>query len=157
MPVTPIKYVRLFLCEFDGQLVVIGLTSERIRRWDQRMGKLGTIIFLCVCALAAGWFWQQNQGCEYPLRYRVGEVDDRFNLSTREYRKIIQKAGDIWQRALGRELFVYDPAASFAINLIYDERQHATITSQELSRKMQQTESSNRKVRAWHDHWQSNG
>jgi hypothetical protein len=118
------------------------------------MGKLVTIIFLCVCALAAGWFWQQNQGCEYPLRYRVGKVDDRFNLSPREYRKIIQKAGDIWQRALGRELFVYDPAASFAINLLYDERQHATISSQELSRKMQQTENSNRKVRALHDHWQ---
>ncbi len=117
------------------------------------MGKLGAILFLCSCALVAGWFWQQSQGCERPLHYRIGEVDERFDLSTREYRKIIQEAGDIWESALGQALFVYDAAASFAINLVYDERQHATLTSQELSRKMQQTESSNQKVRALHDHW----
>ncbi|PON12531.1 hypothetical protein C2W62_39100 [Candidatus Entotheonella serta] len=106
------------------------------------MGKLGTILFLCSCAIAAGWFWQQGQGCTNPLHYRIGEVDDRFDLTTREYRKLIQEAGDMWEQALGRELFIYDPAAPFAINLVYDERQHATVTSQELSRKMQQTESS---------------
>jgi len=118
------------------------------------MRKLGTILFLCSCALAAGWFWQHDQPCEHPLRYRIGEVDDRFDLSPREYRKIIQKAGDMWATALGQELFIYDPEASFAINLLYDERQHTTITSHELSRKMQQTDHSNQKVRALHNHWQ---
>ncbi|ETW94255.1 MAG: hypothetical protein ETSY2_50050, partial [Candidatus Entotheonella gemina] len=118
------------------------------------MRKLGTIPFLCSCAVVAGWFWQQSQGCERPLYYRIGEIDDRFDLNKREYRKIIQNAGNLWESALGQDLFVYDPAASFAINLVYDERQHATITSQELSRKMQQTEDSNQKIRDLHDYWQ---
>jgi hypothetical protein len=99
-------------------------------------------------------FWQHGQPCEHPLRYRIGEVDDRFDLSPREYRKLIQKAGDMWATALGQELFIYDPAAPFAINLVYDERQHTTMTSHELSRKMQQTDHSNQKVRALYDHWQ---
>ncbi len=118
------------------------------------MGKLGTIFFLCTCAIAAGWYWQQNQSCERPLQYRVGQVDNRFDLTVREYRKLIQEAGDIWEAALGRELFIYDPGAPFAINLVYDERQHATITSQELSRKMEQTEQSNQQIRDLLDHWQ---
>ncbi len=118
------------------------------------MGKLGTILLFCSCALAAGWFWQQGRQCEEPLRYRIGEVENRFDLSTRAYRKIVQEAGDIWESALDQDLFVYDPAAPFAINLVYDERQHATVTSQELSHKMQQTNHSNQKIRALHDHWQ---
>lgn len=118
------------------------------------MNKLGTIILLCSCAVFAGWFWQQqSQGCERPLRYRIGEVDERFAISTREYRNIVQEAGEIWESALGENLFAYDPAASFTINLVYDERQHATLTSQELSRRMQQTESSNQKILTLHDHW----
>ena len=118
------------------------------------MGKLGTIIFFCSCAIAAGWFWQQSQGCQSPLRYRLGDLDNRFDISTLEFRKTIQKASNLWEDAFGRELFVYDPAASFSINLVYDERQHATITSQELTRKMQRTESSNQEVRNRLDYWQ---
>jgi len=118
------------------------------------MGKLGPILFLCSCALAAGWYWQQSQGCERPLHYRIGEVDDRFDLSSVAYRQLIQKAGHIWENALGQKLFVYDPAASFSLNLLYDERQHSTLTSQQLSRKMQQAENSNQQVRARYDYWQ---
>lgn len=61
------------------------------------MGKLGTILLLCSCAVAAGWFWQQSQGCERPLHYRIGEIDERFDLNKREYMKIIQEAGDLWE------------------------------------------------------------
>ncbi len=118
------------------------------------MNKLGTIFLLCSCALIAGWFWQQqSQGCERPLRYRIGEVDNRFELSTRQYRNIVQEAGEMWESALGEDLFAYDPAASFTINLVYDKRQHATLTSQELSRRMEQTENSNQKILSLHDHW----
>jgi regulator of replication initiation timing len=118
------------------------------------MGKLGIILFLCSCALAAGWYWQQSQGCASPLHYRIGEVDDRFGLSSVAYRQLVQEAGHIWDNAFGQKLFVYDPAASFNVNLIYDERQQNTLTSQQLSRKMQQAENSNQKVRARYDYWQ---
>jgi hypothetical protein len=118
------------------------------------MGKLGIILFLCSCALAVGWFWQQSQGCNLPLHYRIGKVDERFDLSPLAYRKMIQKASHIWESALDQDLFVYDPTASFTINLIYDERQQATLTSQQLSRKMQQTENLNQKVRLRYDYWQ---
>jgi len=117
------------------------------------MGKLGITLFLCSCVLAAGWFWQQSQRCERPFHYRIGEVDEQFNLSALAYRRIIQEAGAIWENAIGQELFVYDPTASFVVNLVYDERQQATVSSQELSRQMQQTEYSNQKVRDRYDYW----
>jgi hypothetical protein len=117
------------------------------------MGKLGIILFLCSCALAAGWYWQQSQGCERPLHYRIGKVDERFDLSSVAYRQLIQEAGHIWEDALGQKLFDYDPTASFSVNLIYDERQHTTLTSEQLSHKMQRAEDSNQKVRARYDYW----
>ncbi len=119
------------------------------------MNKLSTILVVCACILVVGWLWkQQNPGCERPLHYRIGQVDERFDINIREYRNIVQEAGELWERALGENLFAYDPTASFTINLVYDERQRATLTSQELSRQMKQTENSNQKVLALHEHWQ---
>jgi DNA-binding transcriptional regulator YiaG len=118
------------------------------------MGKLGIILFLGSCILAVAWLSQQNQLCEHPLHYRIGRVDDRFNISHQGYRQVIQEAGAIWEKAFGQTLFVYDPAAPFVVNLIYDERQQGTIASQQLSRNMQRAEDSNQKIRARHDYWQ---
>jgi len=117
------------------------------------MNKVGLTLFICSCILIAGWLWQQSKGCEYPVHYRIGQVDDRFGLSPVEYRKVVEEAGILWEEALGRPLFVYDPTSSFPINLIYDERQQATVDSQELSRKIKQVESSNDQVLGRYDHW----
>jgi hypothetical protein len=118
------------------------------------MGKLGIILFLCSCALVAGWYWQQSQECASPLHYRIGEVDERFSISSVAYRQLVQQAGHMWENAFGQKLFVYNPASSFSVNLIYDQRQQNTLTSERLSRKMQQADSSNQKVRARYDYWQ---
>ena len=118
------------------------------------MNKVGLTLFICACVFIAGWLWQQSKGCEYPLHYRIGQVDDRFGLSPLAYREAVEEAGRLWEKALGRPLFVYDSTADFAINLIYDKRQQATVDSQELTRKMKQAEHSNLQVRDRFDYWQ---
>ncbi|WP_445116958.1 matrixin family metalloprotease [Acinetobacter sp. WZC-1] len=57
------------------------------------------------------------------LRYRIGEVDPRFNISEPQLQLLAQQAADIWQQGAMQSLFVYDPDARLSINLIYDERQ----------------------------------
>ncbi len=61
--------------------------------------------------------------CDYPFHYKVGTVDQRFNLTTQDFTNDIAEAGNIWNKAEGKNLFEYDPNAKFAINLIYDQRQ----------------------------------
>ena len=124
------------------------------------MNKAGLTLFICSCILIAGWLWQQSKECEYPVHYRIGRVDSQFDnpkqkyrVSEREYRNAIQEAADLWEKALGRPLFTYDPTADFTINLIYDERQQATVDSQVLARKIKHVENSNDQVLGRYDYW----
>ncbi|NNP73710.1 matrixin [Acinetobacter defluvii] len=68
------------------------------------------------------------------LRYRIGDVDPRFQISRQHLEVLSQQAADIWHQGTMKSLFVYDPNAKLAINLIYDERQaESTARQQELN------------------------
>lgn len=64
--------------------------------------------------------------CSTPISYGVGYVDKRFNITTEQLKVNIGNAADIWNKAEGKQLFVYNPAAKLQINMIYDERQALT-------------------------------
>ena len=67
------------------------------------------------------------------LRYRIGHVDPRFNLTQEQVKRLTQQAADIWYTGAKQSFFVYDPNAQLAINLIYDERQaESSARSQEM-------------------------
>ena len=67
------------------------------------------------------------------LRYRIGTIDPRFNISPEKVQQLTQQAADIWHVGTMKSYFVYDPNAQLSINLIYDERQaESTARSQEI-------------------------
>ena len=84
------------------------------------------------------------------LRYRIGEVDPRFNLSKEQVQNLAQQAADIWHVGTMKSLFVYDPNAQLSINLIYDQRQaESTARNQEihiLENTQQYTQSEKQKI-----------
>lgn len=57
------------------------------------------------------------------LRYKIGAIDPRFNISEEQLKTIIQQAADIWFLGTSKQYFSYDPNAQLTINLIYDQRQ----------------------------------
>lgn len=61
--------------------------------------------------------------CAKPISYSIGNLDLRFGVSKETFLKDIQQAEKRWEQGAGKQLFVYDPNASFTINLTYDERQ----------------------------------
>lgn len=67
--------------------------------------------------------------CEEPMKYTIGSIDSRFEISQEEFLEVVKKAESVWERDARRELFEYDPDASFSINLVFDERQRETIAS----------------------------
>lgn len=57
------------------------------------------------------------------LRYKIAEIDPRFNISHERAIQLSQEAAAIWTAGTGKEFFVYDPKAKLTINFHYDERQ----------------------------------
>ncbi len=57
------------------------------------------------------------------LRYKMGDIDLRFNISHDQLQNLAQQATDIWFLGTQQQFFVYDPNAQLSINLIYDQRQ----------------------------------
>ncbi len=62
--------------------------------------------------------------CSQPIYYKIDTVDPKFNLSKDKFIVDSKSAADIWNKAYGDNLLIYDPVkANLSINLIYDERQ----------------------------------
>ena len=77
--------------------------------------------------------------CRSPITYRFGSVDPRFGVSADEFTSDIEKAVAIWEQPTGTDLFVYDPAGTLPISLVYDRRQALTQQEQTLSATISQT------------------
>lgn len=97
------------------------------------------VAFAFVGFVAFAW---QNilEPCGQPVRYSVGSLDPRFGISQEELLADIARAEQVWEAALGKELFLYDPRASFTINLVFDERQEQTLASKKLDQVLGDTQ-----------------
>ncbi len=89
-----------------------------------------TLIFSLFFGLSF-WYGQTADICPAPIKYKVGEVDERFGITKTELKELLFEAEVAWENPTKRELFVYDEDADFTVNLIYDERQQMVHTEEE--------------------------
>ncbi|MFW6202470.1 MAG: hypothetical protein ACOC8B_07820, partial [Gemmatimonadota bacterium] len=61
--------------------------------------------------------------CVESLRWRVGHIDPRFELSREELRESVETAIGVWETAAGRTFFEHDTVDGWPIELVYDDRQ----------------------------------
>lgn len=61
--------------------------------------------------------------CDNPLPYKIGEIDQRFDLTNTEVENYIQEATGIWNKQEGKKLFEENPNAGLTVNFVYDVRQ----------------------------------
>lgn len=112
-----------------------------------------SIVWLAL--IAGGFYWAVNvlfpAPCVRPLAYAIGQVDPQFHISKDVFLKNIQKSEQVWEREAGKQLFSYDPNASFTINLVYDERQQATDEANQFSSTLQKTASQQKTVQQQYD------
>jgi hypothetical protein len=57
-----------------------------------------------------------------PLHYRIADLDPRLNISKQKMIEISQEPPLFGNKVLKR-YFVYDPKATFTVNLVFDQRQ----------------------------------
>lgn len=114
--------------------------------------KIITIASL-ICIFITGWYLFVSPGqlktilfppapCTQPIRYSIGELDPRFNLSTSTAIQKIEQASNLWSATTKKNLFVYDPNGSLKVNFIYDKRQSATDKLQQLGYKISNDQAS---------------
>ncbi|MDH1690534.1 matrixin family metalloprotease [Acinetobacter junii] len=73
-----------------------------------------------------------------PLQYRIADLDPRLNISKQKMIEISQEAAAIWERGTGKRYFVYDPKATFTVNLVFDQRQVRSMKRTENLKNLEQ-------------------
>lgn len=82
------------------------------------------LVFIAALAGAGWYFYERIEAiCPIPLAYSIGQLDAEFGLSEADAIAAVEAAEKVWEEKLLQDLFVYDPAAPFTINFIFDERQ----------------------------------
>jgi hypothetical protein len=101
------------------------MTSEYLRR--------GTVLLVLVVAVAGVYItYERARACARPILYTVGTIDPRFGLREEAFINHLNRAATLWNKAAGRELFVYDPEGSLPVHLIFDERQQTANLGKEI-------------------------
>ena len=80
--------------------------------------------------------------CREAITYRLGKVDERFNLTREEFQTAVNMAAAMWGKSFYRDLFREDPDGAIEINLFYDYRQEATDRLKKLNYKSDRSKSS---------------
>lgn len=78
--------------------------------------------------------------CDQPFLYSVGNIDSRFGINEESLANLAKEAEDIWDQQTGKNIFAYDSASSFKINLVFDERQEKTLETEALEQKLKKLE-----------------
>lgn len=96
------------------------------------MKKLVQYSLLLVLIGALGYFVYYNSlsPCDKPLEYSVGQFDAQFGITKDQFKNYTTESEAVWEKALGRNVFISGQNANFKINLIYDERQIITTQKQ---------------------------
>lgn len=132
-----------FRHEGDRPFFELGLKT--FRRSDVTSGRLffGKIklmkklqVFILILAGLGAYLYRFNQPvlaelnskinfsyCDSPIHYRVDTVDPQFGVIRDVFVADVSQAAQIWDKAEGKDLFVYDPKGDLSVNLVYDERQ----------------------------------
>lgn len=92
---------------------------------------VSTLVLMGLIISSVYFIYQETlDPCQRPLKYSIGRFDTQFGVTKEEFKSYLAQAETVWEKALGRDVFIYDPNASFKVNLIYDERQLETIQKQ---------------------------
>lgn len=105
----------------------------------------GFIIFsfpvLLVVADKAVYDVLHISACDTPIEYRIGTIDNRFNLSKEEVVQDIDDATILWSQAYGKMLFAYNTNAILTVNFSFDKRQELTTQIKEMQNSLDEKNS----------------
>lgn len=84
-----------------------------------------SVLGIVVAIAGSGLYlrYQDTRPCVHPIPYSIGPIDARFEITREAVARDAESAANIWNKAAGKTVFLYDPGAKLAISLVYDERE----------------------------------
>jgi hypothetical protein len=98
--------------------------------------------FLAILIILIISFVRARDPCLETITYRLGKVDERFNLTREEFQTAVNMAAVMWGKPFNRDLFREDHDGAIEINLLYDYRQEATDRLKKLNYKIDRSKGS---------------
>jgi hypothetical protein len=98
--------------------------------------------FLAILIILIISFVRAPDPCRETITYRLGKVDERFNLTREEFQTAVNIAAVMWGKPFNRDLFREDHDGAIEINLLYDYRQEATDRLKKLNYKIDRSKGS---------------
>jgi len=100
------------------------------------------LLLLAILIVLIVSFMGAAKPCQEPITYRLGKVDERFNLPREEFRTAVKIATAMWGKPFSRDFFREEADGAIEINLLYDYRQEATDRLKKLNYKIDGSKSS---------------
>jgi len=108
---------------------------------SKTIGRLFFFLLAILIVLVVSFMWTPKP-CREPITYRLGNMDERFNLTREEFRTAVNMAAAMWGKPFYRDLFREDPNGAIEVNLLYDYRQEATDKLKKLNYKIDRSRGS---------------
>lgn len=89
--------------------------------------------------------------CRIPITYSLGSVDQKFEVSEKQFAAAVTEAEKIWEDAAEKNLFTPKDHGELTINLIYDYRQASTDKLNELGLTIEASNESYEALKAEYD------
>lgn len=107
------------------------------------------ILILLAVIVGSGFYihTQVEAVCKVPLSYRIGQLDEQFDLTFDEARVAISEAESAWEQATGENLFTYDPNGDLSINFIFDDRQQFALDEINYRERLNEAENVNEEIK----------
>lgn len=97
-----------------------------------------SFIYLFVLIFVFIYLWSNNNPCKKPISYSLNRLDEDFNLNRDETLKYLEESSQIWNKAIGKNIFYYtENNPDVKVNFIYDERQINTIRTEKIKREIE--------------------
>lgn len=75
--------------------------------------------------------------CEEPLTYKIGEIDDRYDITEKELASVMKEIEDLWFTAMDKDLLNYSKDGRVAVNLVYGEEQEHSDREKTFSQRIE--------------------
>lgn len=79
--------------------------------------------------------YESTRPCAEPVAYAIGAIDSRFGVSTSTVVAEAKAAADIWNKAAGKTVLLYDSDATLKISFVYDEREATAKLGSQIARQ----------------------
>lgn len=100
-----------------------------------------------------------TEPCYSPIKYSIGDVDEKFGISEDDFNFAIKQAEDIWENELNINLFEEYKGSEnendLTINLVFDDRQVQTMEGLALDNNFNELRQQQEKVSKTYDYLKS--